>query len=123
MSVMVTKKRCGRFLRCSLTAILDNIFVKEKLADLYFRSNRYDAYLAQLEGLIDKKPDAKYAQKLLAQVELGGRAEEEKRLLERFATMPFFSAAHAGRLGLIELNLGPSRQGFEHAAAHGRVES
>ena len=84
----------------------NNIFVKEKLADLYFRSNRYDAYLAQLEGLIDKRPDAKYAQKLLAQLELGGRADEEKRLLDRFATMPFFSAAHAGRLGLIELSLG-----------------
>ena len=84
----------------------DDIFVGEKLADLYFRSNQYEAYLKQLEELIDKKPKAEYARKLLAQLELGGRSDEERRLLEKFRSMPFFSGVHAGRLGLLELNAG-----------------
>ncbi len=92
----------------------DDIFVQEKLADLFFRTSQYERYLNQLELLIKKAPKREYAEKLIARLELNGDITRERKLLEKFQSLPFFSAEHAGRLGLIELNSGNNRAALRH---------
>lgn len=93
-------------LKAYLEQVPDDLVMHDKLTELYYLTLRNEDFMRQLERVMDLRPRQSELDRLIKFHEVNGRSDEELRLLEKYRTTAAFSSEHAGRLGLIYLNMG-----------------
>ena len=88
-------------LEAYLAARPDDLAAREKHAELLARSDRLDAYLVALAGLVTARPRASRISQLLGLYRLHGRHQDELALLQTFAGSRHLDHMEHERLGAL----------------------